>query len=202
MSDAEGSSRKGQYKIEYSPNNRAACKGPKPCKGTKLSTGEMRLGTVNEVKGHISWAYRHYGCTTSTVFNNMKKAYGAASEVEGFDQLKPEDQEKFTKAWDKGEVEPEDVPASAKAAEGEEAPKKKPSRPRKKQKTSDYGDDDDDEEDEPKPKKKAAPRRKKKKADSDDDEDDEDDEDYNVGQKRKRGGKKGSKKKGADDDDY
>ncbi|CCA72293.1 hypothetical protein PIIN_06227 [Serendipita indica DSM 11827] len=197
MSDAEGSSRKGQYKIEYSPNNRAACKGPKPCKGTKLSTGEMRLGTVNEVKGHISWAYRHYGCTTSTVFNNMKKAYGAASEVEGFDQLKPEDQEKFTKAWDKGEVEPEDLLKAKKLLR-----RSRLGPGRSKRQTSDYGDDDDDEEDEPKPKKKAAPRRKKKKADSDDDEDDEDDEDYNVGQKRKRGGKKGSKKKGADDDDY
>ncbi|KAG8799000.1 hypothetical protein FRC17_007249, partial [Serendipita sp. 399] len=66
----------------------------------------------------------------------MKHAYSSAEEVEGFDTLSSEDQKKFKTAWDKEQVEPEDVPATA--------------------------TDDDDEDDAPKPKKKAAPRRKKK----------------------------------------
>ncbi|KAG8753133.1 hypothetical protein FRC14_006381 [Serendipita sp. 396] len=204
MSDDGAGPRKGQYKIEYSSTGRAMCKGPKPCKGSKLEKGVLRVGVVSDFQGHVSWSYRHYGCTTPKVFTNMKQAYSSAEDVEGFDTLTADDQQKFKTAWEKGHVEADDVPATAVAgAEDEEelAPsKKKPGRPRKKQKT-----DDDDEDDRPKPKKKAAPRRKKK-ADSDEDAElspsDDAGSDYGSGKKRKRGGKKSPKKKGADDDDY
>lgn len=66
----------------------------------------------------------------------MKKSFEDASELDGFDELTPEDQAKLTKAYEAGEIAEED------------------SRQEKK------GGDDEDDEEEKKPKKKAAPRKK------------------------------------------
>ncbi|CAG8587212.1 10173_t:CDS:2 [Acaulospora colombiana] len=173
-----------------------------------LNVTDARLLPALQVPNHAR-SYRHYGCTTKKVFQNMKAAYTSVDQIEGFSDLNSDDQDKVRAAWEAEAVAAEDIPptAVAGAEDDESGPKKKPGRPRKKQKTDD-GDDDDDEEEKPK-KKKAAPRRKKK-ADSDDDADispSEDDagSDYGSGKKRKRGGgsKKSPKKKGnKDDDDY
>jgi len=205
MSDDGEGKKSGGYKFDYATTNRSQCKGPKPCNGTKLVKGTLRLGVVREFRGHPSWIYRHYGCTTKKVFQNMKKSFESAEDIEGFAEFTETDQEKVRVAWEKEEVAAEDIPATAVAGadddEDDEAPKKKAGRPRKKQKM-DY----DDGSDEPKPKKKAAPRRRKK-ADSDEDaeisgSDDEGGSDYGAGKKRKRGGaKKSPRKRAADDDD-
>jgi len=202
MADDGGGTKAG-YKFEYASTGRAMCKGPKPCNGTKLEKGAFRLGVVSDFRGHPTTSYRHYGCITKKVWENIKAAYSTVEDVEGYDTLNDEDKAKVRAAWEAGEVAAEDIPPSAVAGAEEEetgAAKKKPGRPRKKQKT-----DDDDGSDEPKPKKKAAPRRKKK-ADSDDDadvspSDDEGGSDYGGGKKRKRPSKKSPKKK-AEDDDY
>ena len=61
----------------------------------------------------------------------MKKSFSDASELDGYEDLKPEDQEKVNKAWEEGHVADEDIPESARKADdgeddGEEkAPKKK-----------------------------------------------------------------------------
>ena len=44
----------------------------------------------------------------------MKKSFSDASELDGFDDLKEEDQERVTAAWEAGKVAPEDIPESAK----------------------------------------------------------------------------------------
>lgn len=76
----------------------------------------------------------------------MKNSFEEASELDGYDELKEEDQAKVVKAWEEGHVADEDIPESAR-------------------KEGDGEGDEDDEEDKPK-KKKAAP--KKKKADDED----------------------------------
>ena len=81
-------------------------------------------------------AWRHWGCTTSTIINNMKKSFSNADELDGFEDLQPTDQEKVRQAWDDGHVADEDVPETA----------RKPQ--------------DDDEADEPKPKKKRVSTKK------------------------------------------
>lgn len=199
----DGDGRKSGYKFDYATTNRAQCKGPKPCKGTKLEKGVLRLGVVVDFRGHPTWTWRHYGCTTKKVFQNMKKSFAEADEIEGFTELKEADQEKIRTAWEKEEVAAEDIPATAVAgAEDDDEAPKKTSRPRKKQKR----EDDDDGSDEPKPKKKAAPRRKKK-ADSDEDaeisgSEDGGGSDYGAGKKRKRApAKRSPKKKAAYDSD-
>lgn len=42
---SDGGRTAGIYRLELSPNNRAACNGRKPCKGTKIGKGEVRLGS-------------------------------------------------------------------------------------------------------------------------------------------------------------
>lgn len=43
----------------------------------------------------------------------MKKGFESPEEIDGFDELAPEDREKFTKAWEENHVADEDVPESA-----------------------------------------------------------------------------------------
>lgn len=61
----------------------------------------------------------------------MHKQFESASELDGYDELKPEDQAKVDKAWEEGKVADEDIPATARREEGEE---EKAERTRKKAK--------------------------------------------------------------------
>ncbi|KAJ7762739.1 hypothetical protein DFH07DRAFT_739153 [Mycena maculata] len=141
MSD---SGRQSGYRLEYSASNRAKCKGAKPCKvGTTISKGDLRFGTLVDIQGKTSFAWRHWGCVTPKVITNLKKIHDEAADVDGFEDLKPEDQARVTQAFEDGHVADEDIPDSA----------RKPGK----------GEGDDDEDEDEKPKK--APR--KKKADTD-----------------------------------
>lgn len=116
--------------------------------------------------------------TSEKVIGNLKENYDEPSELDGFDELPyvshptgladlSEDfQDKISEAWKTGHIDPNDIPETAKRAEGdddeeeEESPKKKPkkSAPAKKKKKADA---DSDDEDSPKKKapKKAAPKK-------------------------------------------
>ncbi|KAF9076579.1 hypothetical protein BDP27DRAFT_1210113 [Rhodocollybia butyracea] len=145
------------YRLEYASTSRAKCKGPKPCSGSPLAKGTLRLGSTVDFQGKTSFAWRHWGCVTPKVLSNIKEAHPDASELDGFEALNEADQEKIRKAWEDGHVADEDIPETARKAEGdaeeddEEKPKKKARAPKKKT--------DDDGEDKPKPK----PRAKKAK---------------------------------------
>ncbi|EGO03483.1 hypothetical protein SERLA73DRAFT_45622 [Serpula lacrymans var. lacrymans S7.3] len=141
MSDAEGTSKKSSgYRLEYAASARAKCKGPKPCSGTTIPKGELRVGTVVDFRGNTSFAWRHWGCTTSKIISNMKSQFEDAAELDGFEELNEKDQNKIRKAWEDGKVADEDIPETARKPQG----------------------DDAEEEDEEKPKKKRAPAKKKK----------------------------------------
>ena len=79
---------------------------------------------------------------TAKILSNMKSSFEDASELDGFEDLKKEDQERVTKAFESGKVADEDIPDSARKPDGAAA-------------------DDDEEDDEEKPKKKRAPAKKK-----------------------------------------
>ena len=74
----------------------------------------------------------------------MKKSFEGADELDGYEDLKPEDKEKVNKAFEEGHVADEDIPESAKKPDGdeEEKPKKKRAPAKKKAKK----DDDEEEE--------------------------------------------------------
>ncbi|KAF9480965.1 zf-PARP-domain-containing protein [Pholiota conissans] len=142
------------YRIEYATSNRAKCKGPKPCGGTPITKGDMRFGTVVDIGGHANFAWRHWGCVTKKLIENMKAKHDEASDLDGFEDLKDEDKAKIIKAWQDGEVADEDIPDSARkpaGEEGEEKPKKTTKKATKKK--ADEAEDDDAEE---APKKKAG----------------------------------------------
>ncbi|OCH87137.1 zf-PARP-domain-containing protein [Obba rivulosa] len=144
MSDAEGGKR-GGYRLEYASSNRAKCKGPKPCAGTTIDKGELRLGTLVDIKGNTTFQWRHWGCVTPKIITNMKTIHEEAEELDGFENLTAEDQDKVVKAWEDGHVADEDIPDTARKPEAEA-----------------NGDD----EDEDKPKKKRGSKKKDEEADA------------------------------------
>lgn len=67
-------------------------------------------------------AWRHWGCTTTKIIENMKKSFDSAADLDGYEDLKPVDQARVDKAWEDGEVADEDIPETARKPEkdGEE----------------------------------------------------------------------------------
>lgn len=136
----------------------------------------------NSRRVHSTW--RHWGCTTSKIIENIKKSFEEASELNGYDELRPEDQAKIDKAWVDGHVADEDIPETArkpvKDDEGgasdpdkdKEKAKKKAkaaaAAARKKKAAEKAAASDEEDDDEPKkkraPPKKKAPAEKKEKA--------------------------------------
>ncbi|KAH8827308.1 hypothetical protein DL96DRAFT_1606239 [Flagelloscypha sp. PMI_526] len=110
------------YRVEYASSARAGCKGPMVC--TKIGKGELRVGTLVEINGKSSFAWRHWGCVTEKILSNMKDGIGEAKEFDGYEELKEVDQQKIEKAFEVGHVADEDIPDSARKPEGEEKPKK------------------------------------------------------------------------------
>ncbi|PVF99077.1 hypothetical protein CPB86DRAFT_784078 [Serendipita vermifera] len=105
--------------IEYSPSSRAACRGPRPCSGTKIEKGALRLGEPTEnmwSNDTISYQYRHWGCTTPQILNKIKRS-GGARNIKGFTSLSLEDQHRVSAAVERGKVDPDDVPFSARTVD-------------------------------------------------------------------------------------
>ncbi|KAF8449007.1 poly polymerase and DNA-ligase Zn-finger region-domain-containing protein [Boletus edulis BED1] len=113
MSDNEGPTKKSGYRLEYASSARAKCKGSKPCTGTPILKGTLRVGSVVDIKGHTNFAWRHWGCTTAKIITNMKAAFSDPEDLDGFEELKEEDQARVRRAWEEGQVADEDIPASA-----------------------------------------------------------------------------------------
>lgn len=144
MSDAEGEKKSG-YRLEYAPSRQSKCSGPKPCTGTKIEKGALRMGSLIDFKGNTTFKWRHWGCVTPTIIKNMKNSFPDADDLDGFEDLQAEDQERVRTAYEEGKVADEDIPETA----------RKPA------------DENGDEEDEEKPKKKKAGKASKKDKDAD-----------------------------------
>ena len=84
-----------------------------------------------DFRGNTSFAWRHWGCVTPRIIENMKKNFDSATELDGFDELPAEDQAKVEKAWEEGHVAEEDIPETAKKPEGDEE-EEKPKKTKKK----------------------------------------------------------------------
>ncbi|KZT68398.1 zf-PARP-domain-containing protein [Daedalea quercina L-15889] len=156
----DGEGNKGVFKLEYASSARAKCK---TC-GDNVGKGFFRVGQEVDFRGHKSLNWRHFGCSDAKILASMKASYDAPSEIEGFGELKPAEQEKVQRAWDAGEVPDEDKGAGEAIDTGKKAPVKRkkkdedgePKRGRPKKAK------DDDEEEEEKPKRKRAPAAEKK----------------------------------------
>ncbi|KDE05424.1 hypothetical protein MVLG_04219 [Microbotryum lychnidis-dioicae p1A1 Lamole] len=208
------------YRLEYSKSAQAGCKGPKPCSGTKIGKGELRFGTVVDIMGRTSFQWRHWGCLTKTVLANVKNKIDKAEDIDGFEDLREEDQERVKKAYETGHIAPEDIPESAKAKdeegdespadegrpakEGHSSPNKRAPAPKAKSKSKKAQAEDEEELEEEKPKKKKtaalAKKRAKKEATPDEDSEEEaeavsTDEEEKPKKKKARSSKSKSKSK-------
>ncbi|KAF8594934.1 zf-PARP-domain-containing protein, partial [Ceratobasidium sp. AG-I] len=135
MSDNEGNSKKTGYRLEYAPSGRAKCSGPKPCSGTLIKKGELRMGSLVDVHGNKSFKWRHWGCTTALILSKFKNQFEQADELDGFEELNDEDKDRVRSAWAEGHVAEEDIPESAikdKIVDGDDAEKPKKAAPKRK----------------------------------------------------------------------
>jgi flagellar biosynthesis GTPase FlhF len=145
--------------------------------GTPIPKGALRMGSIVDIRGHtnlcvpapllrvvLTWtillpfrsAWRHWGCTTPKIITNMKEKFSSAEDLDGFEDLKEEDQERVRHAWEEGRVADEDIPETARKpadAEDDEKPKRKRAPAKKK--------DEAEEDEEEKPKRKRATKSKK-----------------------------------------
>ncbi|KAI9344130.1 hypothetical protein BD770DRAFT_397761 [Pilaira anomala] len=102
------------YTLEYAKSDRSVCNGPKhtcPSKDHGISKGELRLGV--EVTNIHGTKWRHWYCTTAKVIENMKSDFPDPSSINGWQDLREEDQERVQRAWDEGDIPENERPASA-----------------------------------------------------------------------------------------
>ncbi|UZJ54918.1 hypothetical protein CBS101457_004238 [Exobasidium rhododendri] len=191
------------YRLEYASSGRAACKGPEPCKGTKIEKASLRFGTVVDISGHTSFHWRHWGCVTRKQLSNIKEKVGEAEDLDGYEDLREEDQKRVEDAIMEGKVAPEDVTPGMEEEEKDGSPKKKPRRSKKKVEEEEEEEEEEDEEVEEedgdygdeKPQVKHKKGRKSKKAEEEEEYDggsvkQEDDFEAPVKVKRARKSKK------------
>ncbi|PYI25699.1 zf-PARP-domain-containing protein [Aspergillus indologenus CBS 114.80] len=107
----------GAYRLEEASTSRAGCQN-KECKDAKIkiAKGELRHGSWVEAGDYQSWKWRHWGCVTPNVIENLKDAIKElsggdetdCSALDGFDELSEENQEKVRRALEQGHVDDED----------------------------------------------------------------------------------------------
>ncbi|KAJ5235085.1 uncharacterized protein N7469_004253 [Penicillium citrinum] len=106
------------YRFELASTGRAGCQN-KDCKDNKIKIdkGTLRTGTWIDNERFQSWSWRHWGCTTPLVLQNIKESIGGEGEdedsldfdaLDGFDEVPLEMQEKIKTALVKGHVEDEE----------------------------------------------------------------------------------------------
>ena len=78
--------------------------------------------------------WRHWVCVTPKVIENAKKSFENVKDLDGFEELKEDDQEKLKAAWEAGHVADDDIPPTANKSDGdgeEEIPKQRASEKKK-----------------------------------------------------------------------
>ncbi|KAI7891908.1 uncharacterized protein EV154DRAFT_209362 [Mucor mucedo] len=102
------------YVLEYAKSDKSSCTGKKddcPSENYKIAKGELRLGVEVPNTGGSRW--RHWVCVTSKVIENMQKDYSSPDQIQGWEDLRPEDQERVQRAWDEGEIPQAERPTPA-----------------------------------------------------------------------------------------
>jgi len=144
-----------KYTAEYAKSGRSKCADSK-CK-TQIEKDTVRIGKVTknpfnaDSEDATMTKWYHFGC----IFSALQRARGSTkkieseADIEGFDDLKPEDQEAVKEA----------MKAGGKAAK--KGGEKKKGTKRKKKASDDEGDDEEEEEEKPKKKKAKKPAAKK-----------------------------------------
>lgn len=100
----------GVYRLELASTGRSICKN-KECKDNqiKIEKGSLRFCTQFDVRGNLSWAYKHWGCVTPAQIQNLKETIEDNLQyLDGYDELSPELQGKVERALKEGHVDDSD----------------------------------------------------------------------------------------------
>ncbi|KAM0756158.1 zf-PARP-domain-containing protein [Meredithblackwellia eburnea MCA 4105] len=74
----------GQYRLEYSKSARAACKGKKPCNGTKIEKGQLRFGTVVDMStSHLTRRQYTHSSQHQLILDTLQMATLLSNGVTG-----------------------------------------------------------------------------------------------------------------------
>ncbi|RMJ24638.1 zinc ion binding protein [Aspergillus sp. HF37] len=188
----------GTYRVEEATSGRAGCQN-KECKDqkVKIQKGELRFGSWVENEKYQSFTWKHWGCVTPKQFNNivesLEDAGMEAKDLDGFEELSEENQEKIVKAIEAGHVDDADwkgdvemnrpgksgfrvrggakKDSAANAAAEADEPEEKPKQTKSKKRAAKA---DEDEGEAPSAKKNKRGTRAKKAAGAEDDGEDED----------------------------
>ncbi|OCH84706.1 hypothetical protein OBBRIDRAFT_891624 [Obba rivulosa] len=98
--------------LEYSRSSRAKCHGPPPCKGSTIELGALRYGQVKNGPYGETVEWRHWGCVTPQILASLASI--GVDRIQGFSDLRPEDQGKVRLAVGLRRIDPADVPENAK----------------------------------------------------------------------------------------
>ncbi|KAG1441511.1 hypothetical protein G6F56_011449 [Rhizopus delemar] len=64
--------------------------------------GELRMGAdIEKMKGVI---WRHWTCCSDQVFENMRKTISGPEELNGWNELREDDQERVRRGWNEGSI--------------------------------------------------------------------------------------------------
>ncbi|EPY53922.1 zf-PARP type zinc finger protein [Schizosaccharomyces cryophilus OY26] len=108
----------GGYRVEIAKTGRASCKS-NLCGRSKIERGQLRFGSFVDSGRFQSWMWRHWGCVTERVIQNVEKKLegNIVDNLDGFDEIEDEAvQEKIIRAFKQGHVDDEDVEASSSMA--------------------------------------------------------------------------------------
>ncbi|KAA1472997.1 hypothetical protein DENSPDRAFT_881694 [Dentipellis sp. KUC8613] len=92
------------YRLDYAENNMA--KGLDTSidpVSTAITQGTLRLGHLIDYRSHLSFVWRHWGCVPPNVISEFTSLHGL-SNLDGFDELKKEDQARVLKACNEGHL--------------------------------------------------------------------------------------------------
>ncbi|KAE8454507.1 hypothetical protein EG329_000130 [Mollisiaceae sp. DMI_Dod_QoI] len=112
------------YRVEMSISNRAICQATE-CKKAKvkIAKDELRLGTWVEIEERGSWRWRHWGCVTGKMLQNIRAKLedpsapgtykwdyldGYEGDEKGSLERYPDMQEKVRRCINQGFIDPED----------------------------------------------------------------------------------------------
>ncbi|KAJ5792754.1 uncharacterized protein N7503_008732 [Penicillium pulvis] len=104
------------YRFELASSNRAGCQN-KECKDAKekIPKGTLRVGTWVDGEKIQAYMWRHWGCTTPRVLENIKTGWEEMCDgkpdyslLDGYDEIPEEFQEKVRRAVENGHIDDED----------------------------------------------------------------------------------------------
>lgn len=94
---------------------------------------------------------------TAKILSNMVSAHPEPSDLDGFSDLREDDQARIRKAWQEGHVDPADIPSTQ--AQPGDKPEKKKAAPKKKKGEAEEEEGEDAAETSEKPKKARATKK-------------------------------------------